>query len=292
MTALRVPGGSSCGQASHLHEIVGEDPVTGPGPRSFQGVHVGPAASPLSLDRTDTALGTRSPAHHLLEADRSLDPLARRSGPTLAWDRHEANPELVQLSVDGRLAVAAVSGDLVGDGSGAGMDALDRGKEHRCVGRVALLHLPVEDHAVLVVDDLRLVAEFHWTAEPALSNGAGVGIVQGHKTRGAFWDHAVDDALARLCGDLLDPSGKDLEIYRRVVVPDKRLVTIPLPVMSVIDRLFMGGRLAPNLQIMRLLARLGERGDPTPANELLGAPTMTVKTWCEAKAMSSGVTDA
>jgi hypothetical protein len=42
----------------------------------------------------------------------------------------------------------------------------------------------------------------------------------------------------------------------------------------------MGGRLAPNLAIMRLLARLGARGDPAEANELLGAPTTTVEAWC------------
>ena len=74
-----------------------------------------------------------------------------------------------------------------------------------------------------------------------------------------------------------------LGIYRQIVAPDKRLVTIPLPVMSAVDRLFMGGKLAPNLQIMRLLARLGERGDPTAANELLGAPTTTVEAWCRAQ---------
>lgn len=68
-----------------------------------------------------------------------------------------------------------------------------------------------------------------------------------------------------------------LAIYRRIVIPDKRLVTIPLPVMATIDRVFMGGKLASNLQIMRLLARLGERGDPTAANELFGAPTTTVE---------------
>jgi uncharacterized protein YbjT (DUF2867 family) len=77
-----------------------------------------------------------------------------------------------------------------------------------------------------------------------------------------------------------------LGIYRQIVVPGRRLVTVPLPVMSAIDRLFMGGKLAPNLQIMRLLARLGERGDPGPANELLGAPTTTVEDWCRAQARS------
>lgn len=57
----------------------------------------------------------------------------------------------------------------------------------------------------------------------------------------------------------------------------------PLPVMAGIDRAFMGGKLAPDLQIMRLLARLGERGDPAPANELLAAPDTTVEAWCRAQ---------
>lgn len=74
-----------------------------------------------------------------------------------------------------------------------------------------------------------------------------------------------------------------LGIYRRIVAPDKRLVTIPLPVIAAIDRLFTGGKLAANLQIMCLLARLGERGDPTAANELLGAPSMTVERWCRSQ---------
>jgi NADH dehydrogenase len=74
-----------------------------------------------------------------------------------------------------------------------------------------------------------------------------------------------------------------LGIYRRIMVPDKRLITVPLSVMSVIDRAFMGGKLAPNLQIMRLLTRLGERGDPGPANDLLGGPTTTVEEWCRAQ---------
>ena len=74
-----------------------------------------------------------------------------------------------------------------------------------------------------------------------------------------------------------------LGVYRQIVAPDKRLITIPLPVMWTIDRVFMRGKLAPNLQIMRLLARLGEHGNPTAANELLGAPTTTVDAWCRAQ---------
>jgi hypothetical protein len=83
-----------------------------------------------------------------------------------------------------------------------------------------------------------------------------------------------------------------LGIYRQIVVPDQRLITVPLPVMSAIDRLFMGGKLAPSLQIMGLLARLGEHGDPAPANELLGAPTTTVEDWCRAQLPLSSVNGA
>jgi len=79
-----------------------------------------------------------------------------------------------------------------------------------------------------------------------------------------------------------------LAIYRQIVVPGKRLVTIPLPVMSVIDRAFMGGKLAPNLQIMGLLARLGEYGDARPANRMLGPPTTTVEAWCRAQLTGPG----
>ena len=75
-------------------------------------------------------------------------------------------------------------------------------------------------------------------------------------------------------------------IYRRIVAPEDRLVTIPLVVMAAIDRLFMCGKLAANLQIMGLLARLGEQGDPTAANELLGAPSTTVEQWCRTQVSS------
>jgi NADH dehydrogenase len=83
-----------------------------------------------------------------------------------------------------------------------------------------------------------------------------------------------------------------LGIYRQIVVPDRRLITVPLPVMSAIDRLFMGGKLAPRLQITGLLARLGEHGDPAPANELLGTPTTTVEDWCRAQLPLSSVNGA
>ena len=72
-----------------------------------------------------------------------------------------------------------------------------------------------------------------------------------------------------------------LDVYCRVVEPDKRVVTIPLGVMRVIDRVLMGGKLRSNLELMALLQRIGEQGDPAEANRLLGAPETTVRQWCE-----------
>ena len=72
-----------------------------------------------------------------------------------------------------------------------------------------------------------------------------------------------------------------LDVYCRVVEPDKRVVTIPLGVMRVVDRVLMGGKLRSNLELMALLQRIGEQGDPAEANRLLGAPETTVRQWCE-----------
>ncbi|MGH9045234.1 MAG: SDR family oxidoreductase [Acidimicrobiales bacterium] len=75
-----------------------------------------------------------------------------------------------------------------------------------------------------------------------------------------------------------------LGTYRRIVTPRRAVVTVPLPLMSAVDRTFMGGKLAPSLQIMGLLSRLGEHGDPETSNQLLGAPTTTVEAWCRQQA--------
>ena len=77
-----------------------------------------------------------------------------------------------------------------------------------------------------------------------------------------------------------------LQVYCALVEPDKRVVTMPLARMRLVDRLVMAGRLRANLELMALLQRLGERGDPAEANRLLGAPTTTVGQWCQRHAAS------
>lgn len=72
-----------------------------------------------------------------------------------------------------------------------------------------------------------------------------------------------------------------LRLYVTLVAPGTRLVTVPLPVMRAVDRFVLHGELRANLDIMGLLARLGERGDPEPARRVLGPATTTVRDWCE-----------
>jgi uncharacterized protein YbjT (DUF2867 family) len=79
-----------------------------------------------------------------------------------------------------------------------------------------------------------------------------------------------------------------LHLYCALVASGSRVITVPRPVMSLVDRIAMGGRLRASLEIMALLARLGERGDAGPTTALLGAPTTTVRAWCEARAAERG----
>jgi len=72
-----------------------------------------------------------------------------------------------------------------------------------------------------------------------------------------------------------------LRLYCSMVEPGKRVVSMPLWFMSVVDTLFMRGQLRSTLQLMRVMQRVGERGDPSEANEVLGAPATTLRQWCE-----------
>jgi hypothetical protein len=76
-----------------------------------------------------------------------------------------------------------------------------------------------------------------------------------------------------------------LRLYCSVVEPGRRVVSMPLWFMSVVDRLFMRGRLRSTLQLMRVMQRVGERGVPSAADGVLGAPMTTLRRWCEQRAL-------
>ncbi len=76
-----------------------------------------------------------------------------------------------------------------------------------------------------------------------------------------------------------------LRLYCTLVEPStlrvKRVVSVPLWLMRIIDALFLGRKLHDTLQLMALMQRVGERGDPVETNRVLGAPTTTLRQWCE-----------
>lgn len=72
-----------------------------------------------------------------------------------------------------------------------------------------------------------------------------------------------------------------LRLYCSLVEPGKRVVSVPLWSMSVLDALFMRRQLRGTIQLMGAMQRAGERGDPSEADEVLGAPTTTLHRWCE-----------
>jgi uncharacterized protein YbjT (DUF2867 family) len=72
-----------------------------------------------------------------------------------------------------------------------------------------------------------------------------------------------------------------LRLYCSLVEPGKRVVSMPLWFMSVVDGLFMRRQLRSTIQLMRVMQQVGERGDSSEANEVLGAPTTTLRQWCE-----------
>ena len=72
-----------------------------------------------------------------------------------------------------------------------------------------------------------------------------------------------------------------LRLYCTMLEPEKRVTTMPLWLMSVVDTLFLGRKMHRTLQIMQVLQRYGEFGDPSEANQILGAPTTTLRAWCE-----------
>ena len=72
-----------------------------------------------------------------------------------------------------------------------------------------------------------------------------------------------------------------LREYCSLLAPQAQVTTLPLWFMDVVDTLFLGKQMRRTLQMMQVLQRTGEIGDPSEANRILGAPTTTLRVWCE-----------
>jgi NADH dehydrogenase len=72
-----------------------------------------------------------------------------------------------------------------------------------------------------------------------------------------------------------------LRMYCSILQPGMRVITLPLSLMSIVDRQFMHGELRGTLALMRVMQQVGELGDPSETNQVLGAPVTTLREWCE-----------
>jgi hypothetical protein len=175
--------------------------VSGPDPGSFGGVDQGSVPSVAAFEVADAAFAAGSPFHLPPERSLSFLGLSGLAGSALSRNDDVSDTKIVQVIVDAGLAVAAVGGHRSRLPSGAADDAFDSGFQPRSIDRVARLHVVVEDDAVIVVDQLSLVAELDRFPEPALSDWPGVGIVQADLPRRTVWDLA-GEPLPGLLDDL------------------------------------------------------------------------------------------
>ena len=171
----------SCGQGTELDEVMGEDAVSAPGSGAVDAGEVGAVPAVASLEVIDASFGAGSPFDLGAEGAPVLKLAAGCTGVTHPRDGHRANAELVEVVFDRCPAVAAVGGHCSWWASGAAGDPLDCWYQLGFVGGVSDYHVVVEHHAVLVVDDLGLVAELDGLAEPPLADRAGIGVMERHQ---------------------------------------------------------------------------------------------------------------
>lgn len=115
----------------------------------------------------------------------------------------------------------------------------------------------------------------------------------GHMVARAFQEPLAQNRIFSVQGPEMLTLVEALRLYCSLLEPEKRVTTIPLWVMSLLDTLFLGKQMRRTVQTMQVLQRYGEIGDPTDANRLLGTPTTTLRAWCEQRHLHrSGESDA
>ncbi|NOY57941.1 MAG: SDR family NAD(P)-dependent oxidoreductase [Calditrichaeota bacterium] len=72
-----------------------------------------------------------------------------------------------------------------------------------------------------------------------------------------------------------------LEKYCAAVHPGVKVSSMPIWLLSLIGKVSFNAELQFIAELMRFFEKVGEGGDPTEANELLGTPTTTLEQWCE-----------
>ena len=102
-------GWSSGGQGGDLDQVVGQDPLSGPGPGSFQRVQARAVPSVAAFEGADPAFAAGSPLHGSPERRPMLDGPAGGAVSALAGDDDVPHAAVGQLLVDTGLAIATVA---------------------------------------------------------------------------------------------------------------------------------------------------------------------------------------
>src|SRR5690606_13110301 len=156
----------------------GEDPVSAPDTGAGQAVQAGACPAVAVFEVADAALTAGAPLDEFAECWSLFVLAAGRAGGAFSGYSDGLYAQLVQVSLDAGFAVAAIGGHGARDFAGALLDPADRGGQLRRVGRVAFLDGVVQDDAVVVVDNLALVAELDRPVDTALGDRSGVRVVQ------------------------------------------------------------------------------------------------------------------
>src|SRR5690242_16788616 len=98
-------------QGGDFGEIVGEDAVAAPDPRTAQAVEAGAVPAVAVFEVADAAFAAGAPFDEFAEGRASLVLAAAGAGGAFAGYGHLRDAQVVQLSFDVGLAVAAVGGD-------------------------------------------------------------------------------------------------------------------------------------------------------------------------------------
>jgi hypothetical protein len=202
----------SSGKGGDLGQVVGEDSVARPGFRSFEAVQAGAVPAVASFEVADPAFASGSPFDRSAECPAVLDLVPGGTRSAFTRDHDMADAEASQCLFDSGLAVSAISGHGAGCLTGPVFDPLDRRSQLWCIGRVSGVYIVIEDDTVVVVDDLRLVAELDWFTELAFRDRPGLLVVQTDHPAGSVRG-APGDPLPGLFDD---PRGRCQQV-RQVV---------------------------------------------------------------------------
>jgi uncharacterized protein YbjT (DUF2867 family) len=99
----------------------------------------------------------------------------------------------------------------------------------------------------------------------------------------AFETEAAANRVFTILGPESFTMAEALQVYIRELAPELKLGRVPAWLLRLVGTLTGNQELRFLTQLFASFTRVGESGDPGPANRLLGTPSMTLMQWCQAR---------